>query len=401
MSRVIVVGGGLTGMAVAKALADRHDVVVLESEDHLGGMLRTMRGTVAGVGEFRFDIGGHWLHRQGFEDIADMFTGLVEHERHAYVHVNGEYGRFPVQAFYEDVFDAETCAYIAEDLGKVTGGQPTSYRDMLLKSYGITLLDAFFEPYNRKLFGVFDLDAISCGELELVRNVRVGDKSGYNGTFLYPDGRGIESLIDDLRDDRVEYLTGMDVYAIDTGSRVVTCGDETRFMYEHLVSTVPLDQLLGMLGKPNSVELFASQGLVMNLGVKKNPTHEGKSWVYYPDLDLPFYRVGFYSEPDPTAAPEGYSSMYVEVSTIRPWGYKAVVEGLKRVGMLEDASDIVLQQSVFLPTNYCFAEKKVPGIIESLRFVGVHSIGRYGSWHWSSMHEDVKQALATAERIRG
>jgi len=398
MSRVLVLGGGLAGMTVAKALAGSHDVRVLEQEDRLGGLLRTFRGTVDGVGEFRFDIGGHWLHRDGFSGVADLFSGLVEHERHAFVYVNGKHGRFPIQAFYDDVFDGETAVSICEELANRTDDQPRSYADMLQKSYGETLFDRFFEPYNRKLFGVPDLTPISFGELELVRNVRVGDKAGYNSTFLYPDGQGIESLIEDLKDDRVEYILDEMAVHVDTQAHIVTCADGTPYTYDVLVSTVPLDMLTAMVGEP--LYLLGSQGLVMNMGVKKNPNHVGKNWVYYPDDGLPFYRVGLYSEADPTAAPEGYVAMYVEVSTLRPWTNAEVMLGLQKVGMIESPTDVVLQQAAYLPTNYCFADPRVPGVLQAFRLAGVHSIGRYGSWHWSSMHEDVKQALELAERIR-
>jgi oxygen-dependent protoporphyrinogen oxidase len=52
MARVAIVGGGIAGLAAAHALADDHEVLVLESSDRVGGKLRSE--TIAGV---RVDVG--------------------------------------------------------------------------------------------------------------------------------------------------------------------------------------------------------------------------------------------------------------------------------------------------------------------------------------------------------
>ena len=58
MSRVVVIGAGVGGLAAAARLAAQgHDVTVCEAGDDVGGKLGLVTADVPGLGEFRFDTG--------------------------------------------------------------------------------------------------------------------------------------------------------------------------------------------------------------------------------------------------------------------------------------------------------------------------------------------------------
>ena len=68
--RVLVVGGGISGLAAARDLHDAgYDVVVLEAKDHLGGRIWTDRGTGRAL-----DMGANWIHGVNGNPI----TGLAD-----------------------------------------------------------------------------------------------------------------------------------------------------------------------------------------------------------------------------------------------------------------------------------------------------------------------------------
>ena len=94
-ARVVILGGGLTGISAAYHL--RRPWLLLEKDARLGGHARTdeTRG-------FHFDKTGHWLHlRDPYvkQLIDELLPGqMVKVERKARIFSNGVLTRFPFQA---------------------------------------------------------------------------------------------------------------------------------------------------------------------------------------------------------------------------------------------------------------------------------------------------------------
>src|SRR5438132_13390799 len=93
--RVIVVGGGLAGMACARELGDA--CTLLEAEGRLGGLCRT--DVVDG---FSFDWTGHWLHARdpeirGLISSRWLAGNILEVQRRALIFSEGVWTTFPYQ----------------------------------------------------------------------------------------------------------------------------------------------------------------------------------------------------------------------------------------------------------------------------------------------------------------
>ena len=79
--------------------------------------------------------------------------------------------------------------------------------------------------------------------------------------------------------------------------------------YDRLVNTIPLPRFLDVCDWDYGPDAYTcSKVLVFNLGFDRKGW-EGVHWVYFPQVDLSFYRVGFYD--NLFASDE--MSLYVEV----------------------------------------------------------------------------------------
>jgi protoporphyrinogen oxidase len=403
--RTVVLGAGVTGLAYAKF--DK-DSVVYEKSHKIGGKCQTSKIPTP-VGIFTFDVGGHWLHTKSCDDVRHLFSNLEEHQRQAFVTIEKDIIDYPIQQNYNAISHKQLAASISSELARIAkkdGKSFRTYKDMLYGSYGKTLCEVFFEPYNKKAFGLTDLSHIKLGKWALVRNLQMNDNKGYNDTFLYSkNAQGAQYLANELSNgSRVELEK--EARLIDIANKIVYFHDGDSASYDRLVSTIPLNTLINISAgisediKELAKNLKASKGHILNIGLPYADFLKDKTWVYHPDDDLSFYRVGVYSNVDKGMAPEGYASIYVEVRTDdRQVTTADVLRDLAKVGYLSKDSNSVCIDHKTLNQNYCFPSENTEAILATLKAGDVYSIGRYGSWHWSSMHEDIKQAIDLSKEL--
>jgi protoporphyrinogen oxidase len=135
-----------------------------------------------------------------------------------------------------------------------------------------------------------------------------------------------------------------------------------------------------------------------------------KHWLYFPEPEFPFYRVGFPMNFSPSLGQPGCSSMYVEISH-RPMEHQSADQlaaqaraGLERAGILRPNDEIVVSDVKDLHYAYVYFDRHrataIPAILSELERRGIYSIGRYGRWEHTSMEDAIGQGKQLAERLR-
>jgi protoporphyrinogen oxidase len=99
---------------------------------------------------------------------------------------------------------------------------------------------------------------------------------------------------------------------IELGARVLEFDDE-RVPFERLISTLPLNALLGLIEPlPSDVREAASRLRATHLYyldvALERPPRTDFHWAYVPEAKYPFYRVGCYTHFSPDLAPPGAGS---------------------------------------------------------------------------------------------
>jgi protoporphyrinogen oxidase len=293
---------------------------------------------------FTWDIGGHVLfsHYRYFDEL--MVTALgdqwVEHIREAWVWMRERWIPYPLQNNIWRLPENElrSCVEgLREIHNRPAGKPPESFRDWLLASFGQGLCDTFLFPYNRKVWA-YDPSSLGVGWMgervapvdldRVLRNVaRRQDDAGWgpNSTFRFPLKGGTGSIwravCERLPAERLHF--DRTVSGIDLASQRVALSDGEEVRYDYLISTMPLDRLLGVIeGRPDLAALgrqfVHSSSHIVGIGLNgcPPPELESKCWIYFPEGHVPFYRATVFSNysPNNVARPGSQWSLMAEVS---------------------------------------------------------------------------------------
>ncbi|MEY2932052.1 MAG: hypothetical protein RL033_2801 [Pseudomonadota bacterium] len=418
-TRFLVVGGGITGLAFAGRLEQR-DCLICEAEAELGGYCRT----VVRDG-FVWDYSGHFFHfrkpeieRQLVERMGAARVRRIQ--RDARIHYRGQLIDFPFQRNIDQLPHEEFVECLA-DLFQRPAAPPANFREMLYAKFGRGISEKFLVPYNEKLYAtdLARLDVNAMGRFfphaeaeDIVRGLGGGKSraeraASYNATFTYPEGGAIEyvaALAHGLRPEQV--LIEERVISIDLEQKIARTS-KRNIHFEHLLSSVPFPRLLELCGIGYPAGVYShNQVLVFNLGFDaKGPA--GIHWIYYPERDLVFYRVGFYDNIFDTPR----MSLYVEIgypSDVRidaeeiQAARARVLADLKRVQVI-DQHRLIAEHHVVLDPAYVHITQASQANVEELKAMlalrGVHSAGRYGSWTYCSIEDNIVEAWALADRF--
>lgn len=413
-TRDLIIGAGVSGLAFADALGPE-DYLIVEAEDEIGGYCRTVERD-----GFIWDYSGHFFHFRHPEiekDLVDRMSGQVLRvQRDSRIWYGDQFIDYPFQKNIHQLPETEyeECVRGLEERTEARG---ESFKDMLYSRYGRGITDKFLLPYNEKLYATdlrrLDADAVGrffphASLAEILDRDDAARDEGYNATFTYPAGGAIqyvEALAQGV--DRGRICLGERLERVDLERKVATTNRRT-IQYERLVSSAPLPRLLEMCGLAYDPSVLShNKVLVFNLGFdSKGP--RGVHWIYYPQRDLSFYRVGFYDNIFGSAR----MSLYVEIGLPREVELDAddrgamkarVLADLQACGVL-DGQALLASHDVLLDPAYVHVTAESEALAAEKKSLlaanGVHSIGRYGAWTYCSIEDNIVEARALAEALK-
>jgi protoporphyrinogen oxidase len=435
---VVILGAGLTGLACAYELtrlgvqgdvsSGRPAAILAERDDRVGGKARSHRRE-----GHTFDVTGHWLHLRDERTrtwLADLFDpdAWTRVDRKTTIWTHGRELAYPFQANLHglplEVVQECLVGFLEAQKRAAAGEQaPTTFEAFAISRFGEGITRHFFVPYNSKLWGMhpnaLTADWVSrfipVPNAEQVIGGAIGLRQeglGYNAHFEYPVAGGIDHLPEALRR-RVERAPGLDLRLnsaleeVDLeGQRVKLAGHADWQSYSKLVSTLPLPELIKRItsAPPHIRDAAAALRCVswryLDLATKKTsprPWH----WAYVPETKYPFFRVGCYSNAVPAMAPEGGSSLYVELNDRDgELDLASIVAGLVDMGVLTSSEDLRFAQEREIEYAYVVFDDAYADATKTLhawlRQKGIRSCGRYGAWVYNSMEDSMIQGMEAA-----
>jgi protoporphyrinogen oxidase len=424
--KVVILGGGLAGASAGYHLAE-YDPLILEKEAVVGGLCRSF--TQDG---FTFDCTGHLIHLKHDytkELVARILPDAFNaHERRAAIHSNATTTPYPFQANTYGLppqVVKECVIGFVDSMQAGTNGGPKNFHDWVLQTFGAGIAKHFMLPYNEK-FWKQDLRTITADwvswsipkpTLEEVVNGALGLTNkgmGYNPKFIYPKYGGIDCLPQALARRVRRVRTNEGVESIDAGKKCVRLTSGAEEPYDFLISTLPLPLTYRMLEDTpdaltaNARKLHAISVLNINLGINRPDIHD-QHWIYFPENQFIFSRVGFPMNFSPSAGPAGTSSMYIEV-THAPGQNINVAESvetsladLRKCGILQHGDQVLTQHIIDIRYAYVVFDRHrqihLQDLIGYLESRDIYPAGRYGQWDYYSMEDSILSGKKAADAV--
>ncbi|MBQ5946013.1 FAD-dependent oxidoreductase [Massilia sp. ST3] len=456
--RNIVIGSGPTGLSAAYHLSA--DTLVLERNATVGGWCRSIQDK-----GFTFDYAGHIMFSND-PYVLKMYEVLLGdnvhwQNREAWVYSKNVFTRYPFQgALYglppkvitECVMGAIEARYGANDddqqeaaaiddccadgtldacnTDRSVKGEVKNFEQFINKVWGKGIAKHFAIPYNKKIWTVPlsemetswlggrvplpNLEEIIQGALE-----PVAKPMGPNARFGYPLKGGFQALMNGfLPHIKGKIETNADVVQVLPREHVVALADGRRFRYDQLVSTMPLPELIRVIGDQAPEEVrAAAKGLrhvsirCVNIGIDR-PNATDKHWIYYPE-DTIFHRIFVQGNASPECNPPGGFGFTCEISYSphKPLPLEGealiqrAIEDCRKVGMIQEGDTVLCANQVDMPIAYVLYDHQRARNVETcknwLKQFDITLAGRYSEWEYYNSDHALLAGKKAAEAIGG
>lgn len=338
--KVVILGAGPCGMTAAWELVNcGYDVTLIEKDERVGGLCRTNERS-----GYRFDLGGHRFITKS-ERLKKMVVDLLGEEllvaqRKSAILLRGKEYEYPLTVknlfinleFF--LFAKAIIDYLKKTIKKDSAAD-ISFEGWITNRYGKTLYDLFFGPYTEKLWGISPSEISSDWAVQRIAGLNLRDviknllkvkketERTFTRRFYYPK-KGIGQMFDCIAG-RVEsgggkiMTSSMPVSIGVRGDKVVSVtvnsgGERKIIPCDHLISTIPLDELTSFFSTTESEESALSFRSLrfMNILVDGDEISPN-TWMYVSEAKYFMTRIQEPKKRSPHSAPDGKSSVMLEI----------------------------------------------------------------------------------------
>lgn len=470
----IVIGAGPTGLSAAYHLGK--EALLLDKNAEVGGWCRSIKDK-----GFTFDYAGHIMFSNDpyVHQLYKMLLGNNIHwqDREAWVFSKGVHTRYPFQgALYglppkvikecivgamearfgnlqQEPAKASNAQCIADKNTQVTtvsdccadgsitlpnsvaanarndAHKPANFEEFIYQVWGKGIAKHFAIPYNQKLWKVPltemetswlggrvplpNLEEIIEGALE-----PVAKPMGPNARFGYPLRGGFQAMMSGFVPHiKAAIELNADVVQISPAERIIALADGRRFSYDNLISTMPLPELVRIIGSEAPEEVRqAALGLkhisvrCVNLGVARENLTD-KHWIYYPE-DTIFHRIFVQGNASPHCNPAGGFGLTCEISYSAdhplPCDGQSLIERCVadciRVGLMQPEDRLITANLVDMPYAYVVYDHQRKQNVELIKaWLAEHDIvlsGRYSEWEYYNSDHAFLAGKKAAETVQ-
>jgi protoporphyrinogen oxidase len=431
---IVIVGAGPCGLACARELTrqGQKDWLLFERWATAGGHA----SSVVDPAGFTWDLGGHvvFSHFGEFDALLEEVLGadVSEHERSSYVRYRGRWVPYPFQnnLRYLPPEDAYECLLGLVEAPGVDGA--TDFAAWMEGTFGPGITRGFMRPYNTKVWATppermsatWIADRVSVVDYRRALRSLVFDEDdagwGPNNTFRFPISGGTGEIYRRLAGALGEQVVyEHELVHVDAERRTLRFANGHEQGYDALVSTMPIDQLVRAIdGCPEEVREAADaleHSGVRMVGVGYElALADDRSWLYFPEPSVPFYRVTNFAKYAaanvPGADTARFRSYLTETSYSDQRALAAglpdrVREGLVAVELVDAGAPVASVHEVDIEYAYPIPTLERDAALSTiqpwLQEHAIYSRGRFGSWRYEigNMDHAVKMGIDVARLL--
>ena len=460
MKKIIIIGGGITGLSAAWKLSEKgYKVDVVESDKSIGGLAQSIK-----VGNYFFDIGPHsffTVDKEVFKKVMDLFEGepseIPFSKRIVKMMFKGKFVDYPLSAksvlIQMGILSAIMCSLsftksyirtsISSLLVKKTQNENLTVKQWAIDNFGKYLYLNFFKPYTEQFWKIetselshrvipsskkldfartlkhllinkyLELSKREPGKLSLVERESLPSyypKKGY-GEIANRIGKQIKS-------NGGEIYTSQEVDKIILNSENsfdVKTKDKT-FSGDFVISTIPINNSASKIypvleeNITKSAKKLEYLSLVLLYLITKKQNILGCLNCYF--LDKPYNRISEMNFFSKSLSPQDENILAVEISChygSKMWKtsdeeiFSKCMQGLEKDNFLKK-TDIINYKVVKVPSVYPIYRKDYDIHLKKTqeyfnKIKNFYSIGRQGQFYYGDIDQMIRIGFDTVDKI--
>ncbi|MDB4904399.1 MAG: UDP-galactopyranose mutase [Mucilaginibacter sp.] len=412
----IVIGSGISGLSISKMLQHTHNVKILERADKIGGLIKCSRVD----GNLFHLVGGHVFNSRK-QEVLDWFwshfdrdTEFLKAVRNAKILFNNQIIGYPIENFIYQLPESQI-KKIIDDLLKIlvenkSNDQNNDFETFLKNSFGQTLYDLYFGPYNTKIWNT-DLSKVPLDWLEgklpmpkindiILSNIIKKDEADMvHSTFYYPVIDGSQFIINRLAQD-LDVKLSYQVNTIQNKNGRLSI-NEDEYLSDVVIYCGDIRQLFTII-KIEDQKLIESLLDVRDLqsngtsNVLCETDDNDISWLYLPESKFKAHRIIYTGNFSETNNGTNKKTCVVEFS-----GKHDEDEMLDELKLLP--GNLKAISFNYEPNSYIIHQNdtkiKIATLKEQLSKYNIYLLGRFSEWEYYNMDKCIEGAMQLKQLI--
>lgn len=403
---IAVIGGGISGISVSNILQEKGvPIKLFEKESKIGGLVSCDK--IDGVTFHK--VGGHVFNTKNqkiknwFFSKFDLEKEFLSRKRNAKILIDNNFIDYPIENHLYQL-PQKTTSKIINELKHQKASIGNNLGDFLKDSFGKTLFEIYFKPYNEKIWQHdlkdFSMDWLkskfpmpNAEEIILNNIYRLEERKMAHQSFYYPNIGGSQFIVDRLAN-KIDVKNNIEIKKIDKTSKGWLINGE---FYENVIYT----------GNIKSLSKTLNLGGVLRIDESHFPSHgtttvlceleqTDLSWLYLPNPNCKAHRViftGNFSNKN-----NGDYKMTGTIEFSQELSYDEIKRQCSKIPLFKK-----ILACNFRDESYVIQTPKTRDLIKKIKkFLepkGFYLLGRFAEWEYYNMDNAIEQSHVVADKI--